>query len=72
MGRDEVSSLRFWDAYITPVIVVVWNYIYQRYTSFRIPEINRKVSIARKESINIFLLVNADCEWKTIEERMEL
>ena len=70
--RDEVSSLRMWNSNIHPVLIVVFNYPLNKYTTFDMDFINKNVFNCRKESIDKFLIEYQRFEWRKVNEKLIL
>jgi hypothetical protein len=71
MFKDEIVSLRHWNASVCKVLVFVYNYLYKKYTFFDISLINDRMWRAKKERINKFLFDNNGFKWRDPSEKME-
>ena len=70
--RDEIETIRKWNFGIHPVLVFVYNYKLNRWTTFDMEDINTKMFICTKETIDKFLFSNVEFEWKLQNDKLKI
>jgi len=69
--KEEITSIRQWSSSITPVIVMVYNYIYNNYTLVDMQHITEKMWSTRREGAT-FLFNNVSFKWRGINESFSI
>ena len=72
LSRNEINSIRSWNQSIYRVLVFVFNYRYNKYTVFTMDEVNKKMFVCKKETIDNFLFDNTEFKWLTVTDKLEL
>ena len=72
LNRDEINSIRTWNQSVNKVLVFIFNYRINKYTVFTMDEINKKMFVCKKETIDKFLFDNDGFKWINVSDKLEL
>lgn len=71
--RDEIESIRVWNASVHKVIILVYNYMKNKYVALTMDDIHRKMfRTAKRERIDQFLFDNMDFDWRLPNAKMDI
>ena len=72
LTRDEIESVRIWNANTHRTTILVYNYKKWLWSLFEVDQINKMMFKTRKESIDKFLFPNDSFEWNNDNVKLSL
>lgn len=67
MTKEEIVSVRQWASSVAPVIVLVYNYVYNNYTIVDMDHVTEKMWSTKRER-DAFLFNNGAFQWRRSDE----